>query len=752
MLALFHKLSIRQKILGGMTLLLSITLLITIVALYGFYKTEQYVGRIVTKNQPMVIASMTLTDHLDKTAASLGYYLLSKEAIHKQNYLNGLEQINSQIKGLKSMPIVKEKHIVKQSVDEIERLIRLFFDHKKTMLELAEDDFLNIPARQFAIDEINPRMLTLLQMVNQMITAEYDQVLSKKRQKLLFDFIDLRYSFMRLVSEYRVFLAFRNNTNLNNFNVYKERVNEILNTLNSQADLHSFEQGEDLKGFQKHFHELLDSINYIVNLNKSDKWRTDVYLIKSELGPLLIRIQEKLQKLIDTQRKESIIEAKNMNSQISFVWYFVVSLLIISITGGLILIIITNAQVVHPIIALKEILTDISSCDGNIERRIHITSNDEIGELGQAFNHMTEVIQDNIRKEQNEKLREHEEMLGLENELEAILRAVDLAAKGDLTADLTARVSAGQTNKSITKLAKGINSMIGNLNDLITEVQESALQVNTSATEIASTAKEQEATVTEQASTIHQMMETAKTISKTANQLVRTMDDVSGLTDNTASSASQGHSSLMKMEEAMNRMVDASDTISSKLVVLNERANKINSVITTITKVAEQTNLLSLNASIESEKAGEFGAGFSVVAREIRRLADQTEVATWDIEHMVKEMQSAVSASVMGMEKFSQEIRGSVRNVGDIGEQLVTVIERVQQLVPYFDEVNRNMHEQAQSALNISEALNQLNEAEQQTVKSIHLSNRAIHQLHDIANVLSSGISRFKLKYTGPGS
>jgi hypothetical protein len=95
--------------------------------------------------------------------------------------------------------------------------------------------------------------------------------------------------------------------------------------------------------------------------------------------------------------------------------------------------------------------------------------------------------------------------------------------------------------------------------------------------------------------------------------------------------------------------------VNAKLAILNEKAGNINQVVVTIVKVADQTNLLSLNAAIEAEKAGEYGRGFAVVATEVRRLADQTAVATYDIEQMVREIQSAVSAGVMGMDKFSEE-------------------------------------------------------------------------------------------------
>ena len=110
------------------------------------------------------------------------------------------------------------------------------------------------------------------------------------------------------------------------------------------------------------------------------------------------------------------------------------------------------------------------------------------------------------------------------------------------------------------------------------------------------------------------------------------MNAVTEVAWKTSESANAGRSSLASMEKTMHQMMDATDSIGSKLAVLSEKAGNINTVVTTINRVADQTNLLSLNAAIEAEKAGEYGVGFAVVATEIRRLADQTAVATWDIE------------------------------------------------------------------------------------------------------------------------
>ena len=160
----------------------------------------------------------------------------------------------------------------------------------------------------------------------------------------------------------------------------------------------------------------------------------------------------------------------------------------------------------------------------------------------------------------------------------------------------------------------------------------------------------------------------------------------------------------------MRQLADSTGSIGSKLSVISERAANINLVVTTITKVADQTNLLSINAAIEAEKAGEYGLGFLVVAREIRRLADQTAVATLDIERMVKEMQYSVSAGVMEMDKFSDQVRQGVGEVGQIGDQLGQIIAAVQGLTERFDQVTEGMRVQSQGAEQIREAIVRLSE------------------------------------------
>lgn len=295
------------------------------------------------------------------------------------------------------------------------------------------------------------------------------------------------------------------------------------------------------------------------------------------------------------------------------------------------------------------------------------------------------------------------------------------------------------------ELLSAFQTMTGNLDSLIGQVQRSGIQVTTSATEIAASARELEATVAEQAASTAQVTATSREISATAGNLVQTMNQVGGNLNGTINMTEAGRSDLITMEGAMRNLMKATGSISSRLSVINDRANKISQVVTTINKISDQTNLLALNAAIEAEKAGEFGKGFSVVAREVSRLADQTAIATQDIEHVVKEMQSSVSSGVMEMDKFAEEVRSGVETVVTLSGQLARIIDQVKSHGPQFETVNDGMQAQSLGALQINEAMVQLSQAAQQTRESLHEFKIATEQLNDAVQGLQGEVSRFRI-------
>ncbi len=295
----------------------------------------------------------------------------------------------------------------------------------------------------------------------------------------------------------------------------------------------------------------------------------------------------------------------------------------------------------------------------------------------------------------------------------------------------------------IAALSRAFNGLMDKLQGLVRRVQESGIKVATSATELAASARQQEATVAQQAASTNEVESAARQIAQTARELATTMRDFTGASQQALDLAATGRANLTRMEETIRQIEGASGSIGDKLAAINAKATNITGIVTTITKVADQTNLLSLNAAIEAAKAGEFGQGFGVVAREIRRLADQTAVATLDIEQTVKEMQVAVSSGVMSMEKFSAEVRSTVDDVSRAGAQLGAVIDQVNVLGPRFLDVGEGMAAQSQGAQQISGAMTELSQSASQTADALRESTRAIAQLNEAARDLQKEVARF---------
>lgn len=324
--------------------------------------------------------------------------------------------------------------------------------------------------------------------------------------------------------------------------------------------------------------------------------------------------------------------------------------------------------------------------------------------------------------------------------MQRIVQILDIMRTGDLSKRLNL-----DRKDEFGAVETGFNDMMVELTGLVSQAQRSSVQVTTSVTEIAATSKQQQATATETAATTTEIGATSREIAATSRDLVRTMIEVTSAADQASILAGSGQQGLARMEETMHQVMGAADLVNAKLAILNEKAGNINQVVVTIVKVADQTNLLSLNAAIEAEKAGEYGRGFAVVATEVRRLADQTAVATYDIEQMVREIQSAVSAGVMGMDKFSEEVRRGMSEVTQVGEQLSQIIHQVQALAPRVLMVNEGMQAQATGAEQINQALVQLGDASSQTVDSLRQASFAIDELSQVAVGLRSGVSRFKV-------
>ena len=305
---------------------------------------------------------------------------------------------------------------------------------------------------------------------------------------------------------------------------------------------------------------------------------------------------------------------------------------------------------------------------------------------------------------------------------------------------------AGPNKDETGRLLGAFRSMSAGLNALLGQIQLSGKQVASSSSQITASSRQLETTMSRQVEFTNQVSVSSKQISTTAGNLATTMNEVTGAASETAILAESGQEGVKAMESLMGGVLEGTSSISTKLADINENAMSIGSIVLAITKVADQTNLLSLNAAIEAEKAGEYGLGFSVVATEIRRLADQTSVSVLDIEDMVDRMQKSVSAGSTEMENFSHEVQSGVEEINLVGKQLDAIMNRVRTLTPRFKAVNEGMEAQSRSADQISETMEHLSMATQDTTDSLREFKLAAEHLNEAALGLQNEVAHFKVE------
>lgn len=325
--------------------------------------------------------------------------------------------------------------------------------------------------------------------------------------------------------------------------------------------------------------------------------------------------------------------------------------------------------------------------------------------------------------------------------LEKLTQASENMAEGNLLVRIDVRAS----HNEVGKLSRSIFNMTENLREQTIKIREAVDTLNSTTASIVAASGLQEEAMKGLEGNVAQVGVSSKQISVTAQELAKTMEGIKNVALEASGLANAGQVSLSGMQSAMQILNQGAGIISEKLELIHKKSENIDSVIETITKITDRTNLLSLNAAIEAEKAGDYGRGFSVVAQEIGRLADETGISALDISDIINEMKKSVADGVTEMARFREGVTRVVQSADDAALQLSLVIDKVAYLSPEFDKVNEGMHFQSLGSSQISEAMADLNLSAVRMTASLSQFNDVTDSLNDAANRLSATVSRFRV-------
>lgn len=314
-------------------------------------------------------------------------------------------------------------------------------------------------------------------------------------------------------------------------------------------------------------------------------------------------------------------------------------------------------------------------------------------------------------------------------------------SEGDLTVELIPEKNddlIGKIFNTFNDVVKNIKLMIMSLTDAVSATASASAQISSSAEEMAAGAQEQSTQTTEIAGAVEQM---TKTIVETSRNATLAAEQ-SKLAKEVAYN---GGKSIQETIDGMNKIATVVSEAASTIKELGKSSEKIGTIIEVIDDIADQTNLLALNAAIEAARAGEHGRGFAVVADEVRKLAERTTKATKEISDMIKEIQRNTNGAVVAMEGGTVEVEKGKMLANESGRSLNEILNKTTEVMDVINQVAAASEEQSSAAEQISQNIEGINNVTQQAATGVQEIARAAEDLNNLTVTLQSLINQFKI-------
>jgi methyl-accepting chemotaxis protein len=346
---------------------------------------------------------------------------------------------------------------------------------------------------------------------------------------------------------------------------------------------------------------------------------------------------------------------------------------------------------------------------GEISEKVTIASGDEVGMLAEAFDFMQKNF---------------------------VLLAVQAQ-----------KIAGGDLSQKVGfpgRFGEAINTMVSNLRQMTGQSQEAASRISNSSGEIVAAAQQQASGAAQQAASVSETTATMEELSTTARQIAENSNAVTAVAEETLKSAEEGQEFMEESTRSMALIRTKTEESAEKILKLGQRSQQIGEIIDIINEIAIETKMLSLNAAIEAAKAGEAGKGFSVVAGEIRRLAEDVVKSTGTIRDVLLEIQSAANASVLAAEENVKGVEEGEIRLNKVRDALENIIAMAEQTAESARQISVATNQQKEASEQVVNTMREISKVAQQSAAASKNSISSASDLNRLAEELRSRVGEYK--------
>lgn len=471
-------------------------------------------------------------------------------------------------------------------------------------------------------------------------------------------------------------------------------------------------QQQNCLKLEKLIPEKLNELAQTIDLRKSKGFEAALTVVLSNKGK---QIMDEIRTVLKNMKDEENrlfnvrlldISVSQTNAKIPIYISIIVAFIII-----VLLTIILTRNIAVPIRLMAWIADQIAS--GDIENKINITRKDEIGMLADSFRRMQSTLEEKTDQAQE-------------------------ISEGNLIIEVQPLSDKDKMGLSFQRMVVNLRSQLHEINQGINILASSSSEIMASVTQLASTTSETATSVGETTITVEEVKQTAEI----SNQKAKAVSDNAV---RTVEISTEGTQAIANTIEGMNKIRQQMTAIAGMVVKLSEQSQTIGEITASVNELAEQSNLLAVNAAIEAAKAGEQGKGFTVVAQEIKMLADRSKDATAQVRNILREVQKSISSAVMATEEGGKAVDEGLKLTILSGDTIKALSESVSEASNAAVQIAASSQQQLEGMDQVVTAMENIKEASLQGAASTQQSVESVNELQKVGQKLDELMKQYKL-------